>query len=87
MLRSISSRENWLTSRPSTTRYSVGGSHRERRRHAFGVPYQPSEKTAIEVQSPSAVPSTQSLTESTAALAAEAALEAPRASMIAAPLC
>ena len=41
--------------------------------------------TAIETQSPSGVPSTQSCTWSIAALAAEAALDAPRASMIAAP--
>src|SRR5579875_2898175 len=41
---------------------------------------------AIDTQSPSAVPSTQSWTWSMAALAAEAALEAPRASMMAAPL-
>ena len=41
--------------------------------------------TPIETQSPSGVPSTQSWTWSIAALAAEAALEAPRASMIAAP--
>ena len=41
--------------------------------------------TPIDTQSPSGVPSTQSRTWSIAALAAEAALEAPRASMIAAP--
>src|SRR5690606_41353717 len=40
---------------------------------------------AAEVQSPSGVPLTQSWTWSMAALAAEAAEEAPRASMIAAP--
>ena len=39
----------------------------------------------MEVQSPSAVPLTQVCTWSMAALAAEAADEAPRASMIAAP--
>ena len=39
----------------------------------------------IETQSPSGVPSTQSCTWSIAALAAEAADEAPRASMMAAP--
>src|SRR3954447_12088691 len=39
----------------------------------------------MEVQSPSAVPLTQGYTWSMAALAAEAADEAPRASMIAAP--
>ena len=45
----------------------------------------PSDGIAIETQSPSGVPSTQSWTWSIAALAADAALEAPRASMIAAP--
>src|SRR5919108_976479 len=40
---------------------------------------------AAEVQSPSAVPCTQSYTWSIAALAADAADDAPRASMIAAP--
>src|SRR6201996_7477685 len=39
----------------------------------------------MDTQSPSGVPSTQSCTWSIAALAAEAALDAPRASMIAAP--
>ena len=41
--------------------------------------------TPIETQSPASVPSTQSRTWSIAAFAAEAALEAPRASMISAP--
>ena len=45
----------------------------------------PSAGTAIDTQSPSGVPRTQSCTWSIAALAAEAALDAPRASMIAAP--
>src|ERR1044072_9493280 len=49
------------------------------------IPYDPSAGTAIETQSPSGVPSTQSWTWSIAALAAEAALEAPRAEMISAP--
>ena len=43
------------------------------------------EATAIDTQSSAGVPRTQSRTWSRAALAAEAALEAPRASMIAAP--
>src|SRR5579862_4469413 len=42
---------------------------------------------AIETQSPGAVPRTQSRTASQAALAALAAEDAPRASMIAAPRC
>ena len=51
-----------------------------------GTPYEPSDMIAAgEVQSPSGVPLTQSKTWSTAALAADAADEAPRASMIAAP--
>src|SRR4051794_26344573 len=50
-----------------------------------GTPYEASEGTAIETHSPSGVPSTQERTWSTAALAADAADEAPRASMIAAP--
>ena len=41
----------------------------------------------METQSPGGVPSIQSRTWSTAALAAEAAEEAPRASMMAAPRC
>src|ERR1700679_308738 len=47
-----------------------------------GTPYEPSETTAAEVQE---VPFTQSWTWSIAALAAEAAEDAPRASMMAAP--
>src|SRR4051794_17244404 len=50
-----------------------------------GTPYEASEGTAIETHSPSGVPSTQERTWSTAALAADAADDAPRASMIAAP--
>ena len=50
-----------------------------------GTPYEPSETTAIEAQSPSGVPSSQSRAASMVADAAEAAEEAPRASMIAAP--
>src|SRR6476619_4794002 len=50
-----------------------------------GTPYEPSDGMPMEVQSPSAVPLTQVWTWSMAALAAEAADEAPRASMIAAP--
>ncbi len=45
----------------------------------------PSAGTPIETQSPSEVPNTQSWTWSIAAFAALAALDAPRASMIAAP--
>src|SRR3954453_20765512 len=50
-----------------------------------GTRYEPSDGTAIETQSPSCVPSTHECTWSMAALAADAADEAPRASMIAAP--
>jgi hypothetical protein len=50
-----------------------------------GTPYDPSETTAADVQSPSGVPCTQVWTWSIAAFAAEAAEEAPRASMMAAP--
>ena len=52
-----------------------------------GTPYEPSEQTAMLTQSPAGVPSAQSRTWLSAALAADAALEAPRASMIAAPRC
>ena len=51
------------------------------------IPYEPSDGTDIETQSPSGVPSTQSRMWSTVALAALAAELAPRASMIAAPRC
>src|SRR5579863_2000130 len=47
-----------------------------------GTPYEPSEMTAADVHS---VPLTQSYTWSMAALAADAADDAPRALMIAAP--
>src|SRR5918911_5688405 len=50
-----------------------------------GTPYDPSDGSAADVQSPSGVPDTQSRTWSIAAFAAEAADDAPRASMIAAP--
>src|SRR6202007_3045192 len=50
-----------------------------------GTPCEPSETTAIETQSPSGVPSSHSRAASVVADAAEAADEAPRASMIAAP--
>src|SRR4051812_16491322 len=50
-----------------------------------GTPYEPSEATAIDTQSPSAEPSSQSRAASIVADAAEAAEEEPRASMIAAP--
>src|ERR1700761_2115256 len=49
------------------------------------MPYEPSVGIAIDTQSPSGVPRTQLRTWSMAALAADAALDAPRASMIAAP--
>src|SRR4029079_3305679 len=45
----------------------------------------PSERTAIETQSPSGLPSSQSRAALVVADAADAAEEAPRASMIAAP--
>src|SRR4051794_32999596 len=51
------------------------------------TPYEPSDGTAIDTQLPFGVPCAQSRTWSTAALAADAALEEPRASMIAAPRC
>src|SRR6476619_1213224 len=50
-----------------------------------GTPYEPSDGIPMEVQSPSAVPLTQVKTWSMAALAAEAAEDAPRTSMMAAP--
>ena len=50
-----------------------------------GTPYDPSETTAIDTQSPSAEPSSQSRAASIVADAAEAAEEEPRASMMAAP--
>ena len=50
-----------------------------------GTPYEPSDTIATDVQSPSGVPLTQSWTWSIAAFAADAAEDAPRASMIAAP--
>ena len=50
-----------------------------------GVPYWPSLATATERQSPSGVAVRRLTTVSMAALAADAAEEAPRASMIAAP--
>ena len=50
-----------------------------------GTPYEPSERTAIETQSPAGVPSNQSRAWAIVAAAALAALEAPRASMMAAP--
>src|SRR5512144_1715551 len=49
------------------------------------TPYEPSDGTAIETQSPSSVPSAQVRMWSIAALAADAADDAPRASMTAAP--
>src|SRR5580765_4197260 len=49
------------------------------------MPYEPSDGIAADVQSPAGVPLTQSWTWSMAALAAEAADEAPRTSMISAP--
>ena len=50
-----------------------------------GTPYEPSETTATDVQSPAGVPWTHVWTWSIAAFAADAADDAPRASMIAAP--
>src|SRR5947209_13171285 len=50
-----------------------------------GTSYDPSERTAIETQSPSGVPISQSRAASIVAEAAEAAEEEPRASMMAAP--
>jgi hypothetical protein len=50
-----------------------------------GTSYDPSETTAIETQSPSAEPESQSWAASMVADAAEAAEDEPRASMIAAP--
>src|SRR3954463_5045251 len=49
------------------------------------TPYEPSDGMAMETQSPSAAPSVQDRMWSMAALAADAADEAPRASMMAAP--
>ena len=50
-----------------------------------GTPYEPSETTAIDTQSLSAEPNSQSWAASMVADAAEAADDEPRASMIAAP--
>src|SRR3954452_8905416 len=50
-----------------------------------GTSYEPSERTAIDTQSPSGLPSSQERAASTVAEAADAAEDAPRASMIAAP--
>src|SRR6478736_9864016 len=50
-----------------------------------GTPYEPSDARPTDTQVSAGVPSTQSRTWSMAALAAEAAEDAPRASMIAAP--
>src|SRR5699024_7164747 len=50
-----------------------------------GMPYEPSEATAMEIQSPSALPRSQSRAASIVAEAALAAEDEPRASMIAAP--
>ena len=50
-----------------------------------GVPYSPWDTTASDTQSPAAVGVTMLRTESTTALAADAADDAPRASMIWAP--
>src|SRR6185437_11369899 len=83
---SIRPRENSLISRPWTISKSplrvVTGNEETR---PSGTPYEPSETTPIEVQSPSAVPLNQVKTWSRAADAADAAEEEPRASMIAAP--
>src|SRR6185312_15995272 len=79
-------RENSSTSRPWTISHSppedVTGNDDTR---PSGTPYEPSETIAAEVQSSAGVPVTQLNTWSTAAFAAEAADDAPRASMIAAP--
>ena len=53
----------------------------------FGMPYEPSEQIATLNQSPAGVGVTRERTVSMAALAAEAAEEAPRALMMAAPRC
>src|SRR6476619_3965603 len=50
-----------------------------------GTPYSPFERTAIETQSPSGEPVSQSRAASMVADAADAAEEEPRASMMAAP--
>ena len=73
-------------SRPCTIEYSpflhVHGNDEIR---PSGTPYEPSDGMAIDTQSPSAVPSVHVRMWSTAALAADAADDAPRASMMAAP--
>lgn len=81
-------RENSSTSRSGTIRNSpsahVTGNELI---NPSGTPYEPSEHTAIDTQSPSAVPAVQSRTWSIAALAALAADDEPRARMIAEPRC
>src|ERR671929_875649 len=73
-------------SRPCTIEYSPSlHVHGNEEINPSGTPYEPSLGTAIDTHSPSGVPCTQSRTWSIAALAAEAADEAPRASMISAP--
>ncbi len=59
--------------------------HREAELQSVGIPYSPRETTASDVQPSGPVPVRMLTTESTAAFAADAAEERPRASMIAAP--
>ena len=73
-------------SRPWTIEYSPPAARaRERADDPLGHAVRPSLGIAIDTQSPSGVPSVQSRMWSTAADAADAADDAPRASMIAAP--
>src|SRR5215212_11057152 len=83
---SMREREKSSISRPETMVHSpclvVTGKDEIR---PSGTPYEPSETTAIDTQSPSAEPVSQSRAASMVAEAAEAADDDPRASMIAAP--
>ena len=73
-LASILPREKSLISRPWTISYAPPAVvHGKEEMRPSGTPYEPSDGTDIETQSPSGVPSTQSRMWSTVALAALAA--------------
>src|SRR5437763_1651677 len=82
---SMRAREKSSSSRPSMTDHRPAAQVQGKPQISpSGMSYEPSEATPIDTQRPP-LPLTQSATWSIAALAAEPALEAPRASMIAAP--